>query len=795
MAKVEQAGHVYWGLKALALLTIVAMGLPLLIGGIYLITLGGSWYYAFAGAAYTWAAIDLFRGRMRGVWICVAMLIITALWALYESRGFNFWAFEVRVIAPLFLAGIGLMLSGRTVPGSKGRPADTKPYKWTGAVLMLGVVGFIAGMFFPHGVIRGDASKLTAGKPSAASIAVGNEWPAGARTTEGTRHGPAMQITPENVSQLEVAWSMKPGETNDPVKGLEEQNTPLYVDGRVFHCSPDNKITTLDGATGEVLWRYDAKATSPFWNRCRAMGYYDPGPGDSCGARVLMGTIDGRLIALRATDGKVCPTFGNNGTVDTTIGIGHITKGFMMHTSGPLVANDKVVLGAWIADGMKTGEPSGVIRAWNAKTGELEWAWDLGRPDIDKLPPPGETYTRGTPNAWPPLTADAELGLVYLPLGNATPDFWAGERRPFDDKYNSSVVALDLATGKERWHFQTVHHDLWDYDLPAQPALVDLPDGKGGTTPALLQTTKRGYIFVLDRRTGKPLVETVERKAPVGDGTATGERYSPTQPYPIGMASVGTDPLTEKVMWGMIPADQMICRIFFRSRRYDGDFTAQSTKETLIFPGNFGGFNWGSVSVDPVRNILIVNDSRMPDTTHLIPRADYHPKTAAVPHGMIAPQVGTPFAQQLKEFMGPFGAPCLQPPMGTISGIDLATRKVIWQRPGGTMKDLTFGKIQPGIPFYVGMPTLGGPLTTASGLTFFAGTQDYYLRAFDTATGDELWKARLPVGSQGTPMTYVDKKTGRQYVVVVAGGARDNPNGRETNIVAFALPQKAAAKP
>lgn len=393
MAKAEQ-GCVHWGLKALALLTIIAMGLPLLIGGIYLITLGGSWYYALAGAAYTYAAIELFRGRMRGVWVCVAVMVVTALWALYESRGFNFWAFEVRMIAPLFLAGVGLLLASRIAPG-KGRPANTTPFTWTGAALMVCVVGFIIGMFFPQGVIRGDASKLTAGKPSAASIAAGTDWPAGARTTEGTRHSPSDQITPENVGQLEIAWSMQPGEVNDAAKGLEEQNTPLYVDGRVFHCSPDNKITTLDGATGKVLWRFDPKAESPFWNRCRAMAYYDPGPGDACGPRIIMGTIDTRLIAVRAEDGKVCPTFGNNGTVDTSVGMGHITKGFVMHTSGPLVANEKIVMGAWIADGMKTGEPSGVIRAWNAKTGELEWAWDLGRPDIDKLPPPGETYTRG----------------------------------------------------------------------------------------------------------------------------------------------------------------------------------------------------------------------------------------------------------------------------------------------------------------------------------------------------------------------------------------------------------------
>ncbi len=781
--------RLHWGLKLLVGL-LLFMGLPLVAGGAYLIVLGGSWYYALAGAAYLYAAYELINRRMRGIWICVAMLLVTIAWALWESGGFKFWAFEVRVIAPLVLAGLALIFAGK-LPRDEGRPANTQPYAIVGGAMLVAFVGLIVAMFFPHGIIRGDF-KVTPGAASATNTAAGNEWPAGSRTTEGIRHAPAQQITPQNVNQLEVAWKLpNVGDVNDPGKGLEEQNTPIYVDGRLFHCAPNNKITAVDGASGKVLWTFDPQAKSPFWNRCRAVGYFDPGPGDACGPRVMIGTIDNRLIAVRAADGKLCPTFGMGGTVDTSVGMGEIKPGYVMHTSGPLVAGEKIVLGAWVADGMSVGEPSGVVRAWNARTGELEWAWDLGRPDIDKLPPPGETYTRGTPNAWPPLTADTELGLVFLPLGNATPDYYGGERRAFDDKYNSSLVALDLATGKERWHFQTVHLDTWDYDLPSQPALIDFPDGKGGTTPAVLQTTKRGYIFVLDRRTGQPLVETVERKVPGPDGTAVGERYSPTQPYPVGMASVDTDPLTERVMWGMIPIDQMLCRIMFRTRRYEGDFTTQSTKETLIYPGNGGGLNWGSVSVDPTRNLLVVNGMRMPNTTHLIPRDQFDPKTAEVPHGSIAPQLGLPYAQQLVQFMGPFGAPCLEPPMGSITGIDLATRKIVWQQPAGTMKDVTVGGMQPGIGFYVGMPALGGPLTTGSGLTFFVGTQDYYLRAYDSETGDELWKGRLPVGSQGTPITYVDKASGRQFVVVVAGGARGNPKDREDWIIAYALPQKA----
>ena len=787
-------GRTHWGLKALGALSLIAMGLPLLFGGLYLITLGGSWYYALAGAAYTYAAIELFRGRMRGVWICIAMFVLTVLWALYESGGFKFWAFEARVLAPMFLAGIGLLLASRIAP-EQGRPPRTGVHSLAGAALMVCFVGLFVAMFFPQGVIRGNF-KVTPGKPSTLNAAVGNDWPSYSRSTEGIRHAPFAQVTRDNVGQLEVAWTARHGEIADPDKGMEEQNTPIYADGRLFHCSPTDKVTALDGATGKILWKFDPQAKSPMWNRCRAVGYFDPGPGDDCGPRVLIATIDTRLIAVRAADGSVCPSFGNNGTVSTAEGMGPIEPGFVMHTSGPLVAGDKVVLGAWIADGAHVGEPSGVVRAWNAKTGALEWAWDLGRPDIDTLPPPGETYTLGTPNVWTSIAADTELGLVYLPLGNATPDYYGGERRPFDNKYNSSLVAVDLATGKERWHFQTVHMDLWDYDVPSQPALIDFPDGKGGSTPAVLQTTKRGYIFVFDRRTGAPLVETIERKVAPPDGTAPGERYSSTQPYPVGMASVGTEILTEKMMWGMIPADQMLCRIMFKQRRYNGDFTTQSTQETLIYPGNVGSFNWGSVSVDPSRNMLIVNGIRMPNTTHLIPRAQFDPKTADAPHGMIAPQFGLPFAQQLKQFMSPLGPPCLEPPMGSITGIDLATRKVVWERPAGTMKDMAFGGIQPGVGFYVGMPTMGGPMTTGSGLTFFAGTQDYYLRAFDTETGDELWKGRLPVGTQGTPMTYIDKASGRQFIVVVAGGARDNPVDRGDYIVAFALPanRQAAAR-
>lgn len=756
-------------------------GLALLGGGLYLITLGGSWYYALAGVGLSCSGYRCFRGDISGIWIYLAVFGATLLWAFWEV-GPDFWQLVPRVVAPLFLAAAALFLvplfAARRASGKSGRP-----FYLGGAVLAAAFAACFVGMFYPHDIVRNDVT-VVPGKVSGMTTAMGGNWTSYGGTMEGTRYSPLDQITRDNVVQLEKVWEVHTGDIADDTLGKEDQNTPLYASGKLFHCSPGSRVTAIDPATGQITWQFDPKTTAPYWQRCRSLGFVPAREGnDDCGDRIVLATVDRRLIALRAEDGKLCPSFGNQGTVDLGVGIGEIQPGFLMPTTGPNVSGDKIVIGAWITDNASVGEPSGVIRAYDAYSGEVAWAWDLGNPAITGLPPEGQTYTRGTPNAWAPMAFDPDLGLVYVPMGNATPDYYGGARRPFDDEYNSAVVALDVNTGRPKWHFRTVNHDIWDYDLPAQPALFDMPDGKGGTVPALIQLTKRGEIFVLDRRDGTPITEVQELPAPRPDGLVQGEYYAETQPRSVGMPVVSADPLSEARMWGATPLDQMLCRIIFRRHRYEGVFTTQSTRPTIQWPGNGGGLNWGSVAIDQERNIMIVNDMRMPIYARLIARDDIPPGTEFTPHGGWAEQSGTPYAFTQGYFLSPLGFPCVAPPMGMITGIDLASRKVVWQIPGGTMGDVL------GVPFYVGMPTLGGPMSTKGGLVFYGGTQDYYLRAMDVETGDILWKGRLPVGAQATPMTFFDETSGRQYVVVAAGGARGNSKDRGDSIVAFALPR------
>ena len=540
------------------------IGIVLAGGGLYLISLGGSWYYGIAGLLILLAAYRSFRGEAAGLYLYLAVFLGTLVWALWEA-GFAFWPLVPRLVAPIFLAACALLLLPLVDP-ARGRPAQGRPFAIGGLAMAAVFAGFMVLMFQPHGIIRNDVT-ITPGKVSQATQAVGDDWISWGKTTEGTRYATADQITPENVSQLEIAWTARTGFIADQSKNLQDQNTPLAIDGMVYQCASGSQVTALDGTTGEIKWQFDPKGASPLWKRCRTMAWFDPGPGDQCGPRVVMTTTDTRLISLKASDGTPCETFGSNGTVNLAAHISQLKladppvagdsvppmPGFLAQTTGPFIGGGKIVLGGWVADNISTGEPSGAIRAFDALTGAQVWAWDLGNPAITNLPPAGEAYTLGTPNAWSGIAIDEQLGMVYLPLGNATPDFYGGMRRDFDDEYNAAIVALRLDTGREVWHFRTAHHDIWDYDLPAQPALADVPDGNGGTIPAVIQITKRGQIFVLDRRSGTPIKTVEEKPAPQGDGTAEGEYYAETQPYSTGMPTIGAAPLSEKQMWGATP--------------------------------------------------------------------------------------------------------------------------------------------------------------------------------------------------------------------------------------------------
>ena len=773
-------------------------GLALAAGGIELITLGGSWYYLLAGLGLLLAGVLYLRRKPLASGIVAALVIATLVWAVWEI-GFAFWPMVPR-LAPFLVIGL---VAALLHPWLTGRKHTGQSRGFAALVAVVLVAGFAA-MFKPHGVLEATV------QPQQDALAAVNggsaNWAHYGYGPKGTRFAPYTQIDKQNIDKLQVAWTYRSGELAEGAS--ESQNTPLQIGDTIYTCTPTSKVIALDADTGKERWTFDPKpANIKTWNRCRGVGYYEPAKvtnpfrfdgmqaasapvAGACAKRIVQVTMDARLIQIDAQTGKQCEGFGDKGSVDLTVGLGKVKMNvpYYAYTSAPTVARNLIILGGWVFDGRSTDEPSGVVRAYSADTGELVWAWDLGNPAITKLPPEGQTYTRSTPNMWSAPAFDDELGLVYLPTGNEQPDFWGGKRPPLTEKYASAIVALDMATGRERWTYQTVHHDIWDYDVAAQPALYDVPDSKGGKIPALVQLTKRGQIFMLDRRTGKPIAEVVEK--PVPQEHAAGDWVAKTQPYSIGMPALGAETLTERDMWGATFFDQLACRISFRKLNYQGEFTAPSTKETLIYPGYYGGFNWGGAAVDESNGYMFVNDIRMPQVVKLVPRetVDVAKLTAGHGVGSTYPMDGTPFVIDHKAFNSPLGIPCQSPPWGVFAAIDLKTKKKVWERPAGTVQDAVVNGVKARLPIPLGMPTLGGSMSTASGLVFYAGTQDYYLRAMDIATGHEVWKARMPVGSQGTPMTYVSPKSGRQYVVVVAGGARQSPD-RGDYVIAYALPK------
>jgi quinate dehydrogenase (quinone) len=773
------------------------LGVTLTAGGAYLLSLGGSAYFLLMGIALLASGVLIGLRRPEGAWLYALALAITLLWSIVDA-GLAFWPLVSRLFA-LAVLGIlvGIIYPYLDRPGVNR--SQVRIARVTAALLAVGLVAATVYAFIPTPIVATTAKPAVVSAPEGAQT----DWTFWGNDAAGTRFAALDQINRDNVQNLEAAWTYRTGDVaQSDGFGAEEQNTPLQIGSTLYICTPYNKVIAVDGDSGHEIWRYDSKTHASEWQRCRGLGYYDmdaaggigdvPTSADSgeafaavCRRRLFMTAMDGRLIALDKDTGALCPDFGKDGIVDLKVGMGQQKIDFYTPTSAPLVAGDKIIVGGRVTDNHSTGEPGGVIRAYDVRTGALVWALDPGDPEVTKDPAPGQVYTRGTPNVWSTMSYDPKLNLIYMPTGNATPDFWGGHRTPQDEAYSSSIVAVDAGTGRIRWSFQTVHHDVWDYDLPAQPTLTDVPDGNGGKIPALVQVAKSGQIFLLDRATGKPIADVVEK--PVVPGNVPGERYSPTQPFSVGMPSIGDKPLHESDMWGATPIDQMLCRILFKQMIYQGPFTAPSLEAPgLQWPGALGGMNWGGVSVDPTTGYAFINDMRLGYWTKLIPRAQVPANAGGVETGVMS-QFGTPYGAEHGMLMTALGVPCQKPPYGTMTAVNLATRKIAWQVPVGTVEDAGPMGIGMRLPIPIGLPTLGGSLATQSGLLFFAGTQDYYLRAFDSRSGKVLWKGRLPVGSQATPMTYVSPKTGRQYVVVVAGGARQSAV-RGDYVVAYALP-------
>jgi quinoprotein glucose dehydrogenase len=482
--------------------------------------------------------------------------------------------------------------------------------------------------------------------------------------------------------------------------------------------------------------------------------------------------MDGRLIALDAATGNRCPAFGENGEIDLKRDAGgEIHQGDYVVTSAPVIAGDVVITGALVVDNARRNVPSGVVRAFDVHTGALRWAWDPVPPDWPSKA--GGGYTPGSPNAWAPFSVDSSRRRVYIPTGNPANDLYGAQRRGLDF-YGSSVVALDTDTGKVVWHFQTVHHDVWDYDVGSQPVLFDFP-GQDGPIPALAQATKQGFIFVLNRETGTPLLPIEER--PVPQGGAEPNALSPTQPYPVITEPIVAEHLTEDDMWGFIGIDRWDCKRQFRAAQHAGRFTPPGEKPTIQYPGNNGGVSWGSVSWDPINKLLITNAARVPAIVQLLPRAQadaqhVHDKMEGEPYGAVrAPML---------SFLG---APCNQPPWGVLAAYDMTTGKRAWEIPLGSTRDVAPWPIW----LDLGVPNQGGSLVTAGGITFIGASTDGFLRAFETKTGGLLWKGRLPAGGQATPMTYRLRPDGKQFVVIAAGGHKYLRTRLGDSVVAYTL--------
>lgn len=649
-------------------------------------------------------------------------------------------------------------------------------------LLVFGVVAWLAWHFWPvHVDVAMDG-------PTEA-------WPDYGNDKGGSRYSPLTQITPANVQYLKKAWEYHTGDLPDGTTRVASDTafeaTPILSDGRLIFPTPFMKVIALDPESGKEIWKYDPKIdlTARYANQLTSRGVacWEDASGDvPHPKRIFVATCDGRLIALDAVTGAPCSDFGKSGVVDLKAGVGKERwVGEYQVTSPPAIAANHVIVGSAVSDNQRTDAPSGVVRAFDTRTGELAWAWDLAPPPDQRTGPEAPKseagYTLGTPNVWAQFSVDEERDLVFMPTGNPAPDFYGG-LRDGADYYGSSVVAVKASTGDVVWRFQTVHHDLWDFDVPCQPTLTTVARD-GEEIPVVIQATKMGLIFVLHRETGEPVFPIEER--PVPQSTVPGEKTSPTQPFPVKPPPIIPHTLKADDGWGFTKSMKQEARDKIAALHFEGIYTPPRVHEpTLMFPGNAGGTNWGGVSVDPVRQKLIVNASSLGFVVTLVPRGEYEQYKKDHPGVEIAPQHGTPYAARREALLSSAHLPCNPPPWGILAAIDLHTGDIAWRVPFGTVRDIA----PVPIPLNYGVPNLGGPVTTASGLIFIGAAMDNYLRAYDVETGKELWKGRLPAGGQATPMTYRLRKDSRQFVVIAAGGHARAGTKLGDSIVAYALP-------
>jgi quinoprotein glucose dehydrogenase len=620
-------------------------------------------------------------------------------------------------------------------------------------------------------------------------------WAAYGGDSGGSRYSPLEQVTAANVKQLKVAWTFRTGDLGGDFiggKALTFEATPILYNSVLYLTTMETNVVAIDAVSGKLRWRYNTRTrrdlhfASPASRGVSLWVDSSTPEANVCHARIFAPTLDSRLIALDAATGKPCDDFGDYGQINLSEGIrskdspGDDWRNYAV-TSPPAILGDKVIVGSAIGDNRAVELELGVVRAFDARSGRLVWSWDpIPRDRSNSVyrewSESGAKRT-GAANAWAPLSVDTQRKLVFVPTGSASPDYFGGER-PGSNRWANSVVALHGDTGKLAWGQQLVHHDLWDYDMASQPVLVDLVhDGK--RVPGVIQPTKMGLLFTFHRETGKPIFPIEER--PVPQDAAPGETPSPTQPFPIAPPPlVRQSAVTPDDAWGLTFWDRGKCRALIEQYRFEGMYAPPSVTDTITVPGNAGGVNWGGVAFDPVRQVAVVNSMNLPFVVALVPRAALRDAYQSGDYKgfEFARQTGTPYGMRRKPFLSPLGIPCVKPPWGTLSAVDMVSGTIKWQVPLGDA---------PYLRTNLGVPNVGGSLVTGSGLIFIAATIDDRFRAFDTATGKLLWEVKLPAGGQASPMTY--SINGRQYVVIAAGGHGGARTTRGDYVVAYALPQ------
>lgn len=794
---------------------ILVSGLGMGFGGIWLVALSGSPYYVIAGVMLVGAGWLLWRRRLLGAKLFGFVYAMTLVWTLHETAS-RLWGWVPRMG---FLTGLGFFVAlmlPRLVDsdGKSGHGRRMAKVLAGGCVAFAGVAFALA--FVPQQSFLSDtpisSDPLVADGTQRAAQRAGQpdeDWQQYGRDADATRYSPLSQINSDNVTKLKVAWVYRTGDL--PPKGKVNkwaaETTPIKVGDGLYLCTATNNLAKLDPVTGKAIWTHDVGTkyeSVPYTAACRGLAHHVSKTipaGQQCHEKIIEGTIDGRLIAVDAATGKSCEGFGEGGQVSLLTGLGKTVPGFVAMTSPPVIVNGTIVANHQVQDGQRRWAPSGVIRGYDADTGAFKWAWDVNRLGQHGEPGAGQEFSRGTPNSWGPMAGDDSLGLVYIPTGNSAADYYSAMRTENENRVASSIVALDAATGEERWVFQTVHKDVWDYDIGSQPTLFDFPSNKG-PVPAMVIPTKRGQLFVVDRRDGKPLLPVEERPAP--QGNVPGDPRTPTQPWSVGMPRLGFPDLQETTMWGMTPFDQLYCRIKFRQAHYVGEFTPPMVdRPWLEYPGYNGGVDWGSVAYDPARGVLIANWNNTPMYDRLLSRdqADkmglyaiddprHTNKSGAEGPGAMA---DTPYGVDVQPFLMPLTQVlCNEPPYGMITAIDMRTRKVAWQHPFGTARaNGPFG-LPTYMPIQVGTPNNGGPIITAGNLIFAGAATDNLIHAFDQKTGKMVWSDLLPGGGQATPMTY--SANGKQYLVIMAGGHHFMRTPVSDALVAYALPDDVVAQ-